>query len=480
MKKHYLSAACLLAGVAMFSSCSNEDDVINGGNNNQLVQTISLAVANTGDNFIGTRATAADRPLYSSEAKQSIENVKVVIYKLSENPNADEATITNAMYGADKEIVAQKLFTPWMNGGVSSSYNNEASGHGRQASWTLTTDDLIKEDGVYLAYAVGYNTDNYVSLGAFDALDKSSQATFPLTVDTKDEVKEIFAGSAIFKVTNDKKDQVKNPENAWHFNVSLTLHRQVAGAIGYFTNIPTKGNADHAQSVGSTLRLVASAKSKSAVFAGFNSVYTGDPSMDKKVKYVVNGYSESENNPNAKFYGSTNDDAYTVYSIELKDWFTEMDKNEDGILNGEDTWTKAIQGELNLKTGSVLGSSFLMPFQFVANKATFQLQMLDESGEIIRYWNIRLPQGGAGFQSQVGQTVTVVTKNGTSQAADAVESNINYSIVRNHLYTIGARDMGDNPTDPGTDPDKPQDLNNETLILKVNDNWEMVNHMDVD
>lgn len=476
----------------MFSSCSNDDDVINGGNGNasESLQTISLAVANTGDNFLGTRAV--DRPLYSSEANQSIENVKVVIYKLTGDPNDNftDADVKAAMYGDNKTIAAQKLFTPWMNGGVSSAYANVTDGHGRQASWTLATSDLIKEEGVYMAYAVGYNTDNYDALTAFNNLAKNGTANFPLTVATKDNaVKEIFAGSTLFKVVNNKKD---NGGDAWHFNASITLHRQVAGAIGYFTNIPTKGNADHANAEGTKLRLVASAKNSNAVFAGFNSDYKGSTDTEGNgttsttgVKYVVNGYTPAT--ADAKFYGSATDDAYSVYEISLAEWFhgTTMDTNSDDILNADDTWKNKLyesndgKGPLSLKEGSVLGSSFLMPFALVADKATFQLQMLDEQGEIIRYWNIRLPNATT-TDSQIDKKVSIVAEDGAVSESTVTETNVNYSIVRNHLYTIGARDMGDNPTDPGTDPDKPQDLNDETLILKVNDNWEMIHHMEVD
>ena len=132
------SAAFLMSGaLAMFSSCSNDEGVLNG-DNEEAVQTISLAVANTGDNFLGSRA---NRPLYSSEANQSIDNVKVVIYKLEGVGNVQSATAAN-MYGNNKTIVAQKLFTPWMNGGVSSLYSDAGNGHGRQASWTLATSRL--------------------------------------------------------------------------------------------------------------------------------------------------------------------------------------------------------------------------------------------------------------------------------------------------------------------------------------------------
>ena len=473
----------------MFSSCSDD---VNEGLESSPVQTISLAVANAGDNFAGTRA--ADRPLYSSEANQSIENVKVVIYKLDGVNEIADATSQN-MYG-EKTIVAQKLFTPWMNGGISSSYANAANGHGRQASWTLADGDLIKEEGVYMAYAVGYNTDNYGALTAFHALDKAGTATFPLNVaTTTNGVKEIFAGSALFKVTKKTVAGADNTES-YHFNVKLTLHRQVAGTIGYFTNIPTKGNADFATEDGAKLRLVASAKNTNAVFAGFNSDFiggvdangNGTPGTDANVKYVVNGYTSAT--ADAKFYGSTANDAFTVYEITLNEWFNgtdKMDTNDDGLLNGNDTWQNHIyaandgNGALKLQAGSVLGSSFLMPFALVENKATFQLQMLNAGGDVIRYWNIRLPKTQTATDSQIGKQVSIVSNAGAVTASTATESNINYSIVRNHLYTIGERDLGNNPdiTDP-VDPDKPQNLNDETLILKVNDNWEMIHHLEVD
>lgn len=476
------SAAFLMSGaLAMFSSCSNDEGVLNGGNE-EAVQTISLAVANTGDNFLGSRA---NRPLYSSEANQSIDNVKVVIYKLEGVGNVQSAT-AEKMYGNNKTIVAQKLFTPWMNGGVSSLYSDAGNGHGRQASWTLATADLIKTPGVYMAYAVGYNTDDYTELTAFNALAKDGTADFPLSVTVGEGVKEIFAGSTVFEVTEKTADAATTNNPSYHFNEKLVLHRQVAGAIGYFTNIPVKGNADHADAEGKKLRLVAAAENTKAVFAGFNSEYTGNEGKpsEENVKYVVNGNTGAK--ADAKFYGSAVNDAHTVYEVTLSDWFTGGDSNKDGLLNENDTWSNKIDAAndtVKVDKGSVLASSFMIPFQYVADKATFQLQMLDASGDIIRYWNIRLPQGGK--DSQVGKKVTLVKEDGTTTQEGLKEDiAINYSIVRNHLYNIGVRDNGNGgggTTDPQpTDPDKPQDLNDETLILRVNDNWEMIHQMEVD
>ena len=507
MDRKFFGGICLLTAAVTVASCSS-DDVIN--NEEQVVsgtQTISLAVANTGDNFVSTRAA---RPLYSSAAKQDINKVKVVIYKLRDQiwditmNNIADSLSRFTLYGQQK-IVAQKVFSPWMNSGVSSVYSNATVGNGRQASWTLATADQITEEGVYMAYAVGYNDSEYSALNTtsgFGALSKSTESsevkfTFPLSVaQTTTEsgvapVYEVFAGSAPFIVTKKEVGEGDNKTTSYQFDVPLTLHRQVAGTIGYFTNIPVKGNADHADKTGAKLRLVAANKSDNAVFAAFNSAYTGGegvPATDTtSVKYVVNGWDNSSKTAtyDAMFYGSSANDAYTVYEVTLKDWFTgldngssKMDTNGDGILNGNDTFTNPYSSNgLGVKTGCVLGSSFLFPFALVADKATFQLQMLSDDGTIIRYWNIRLQTSTS--DSQVGKKATLVSSNGSTSENGAEENVVNYSILRNHLYNIGTRNGGDSGTD-STDNDKAQDLNNETLILRVNDNWEMIHQMDID
>ena len=509
MDRKFLGGICLLTAAVTVASCSSDDAINTEETVVSGAQTISLAVANTGDNFVTTRAA---RPLYSSAAKQDINKVKVVIYKLRDqiwgiqSDNIADSLGSFTLYG-EKKIVAQKVFSPWMNSGVSSVYNNTSYGNGRQASWTLSTADQIKEEGVYMAYAVGYNDDEYDALkpstsSGFDGLTKSAtdsevKFTFPLSVaqttkgeeETVAKVYEVFAGSAPFIVTKKTVGEDGNATISYQFDVALTLHRQVAGTIGYFTNIPVKGNADHANKTGAKLRLVASNKSDNAVFAAFNSEYKSSPVSDSdKVKYVVNGWDNDTKTASydAMFYGSSANDAYTVYEVTLKDWFTGksgessmMDSNGDGILNSSDTWTNPIDNSNTapgVKKGCVLGSSFLFPFALVADKATFQLQMLDSENTIIRYWNIRLQTSTT--DSQVSQKATLVKSNGTTSENTTNENVVNYSILRNHLYNIGTRNGGDGGTDYSND--KAQDLNNETLILRVNDNWEMIHEMDID
>jgi len=118
----------------------------------------------------------------------------------------------------------------------------------------------------------------------------------------------------------------------------------------------------------------------------------------------------------------------------------------------------------------------------IEDKPTFQLQLLSDDGTIIRYWNIRLQTATSSSDSQIGKKATIVVAAGTTSENTVAENFVNYSILRNHLYSIGTRNNGDgggNVT-PDSDKDKAQPLNNETLILRVNDNWEMIHEMDID
>ena len=74
MKKSLLFSF-MVAGLVMMSSCTKEKVIVIGGDDSNAAQQIVLQVANTGDGL----QTRAGRPLYSSEAKQTIENVKVII-----------------------------------------------------------------------------------------------------------------------------------------------------------------------------------------------------------------------------------------------------------------------------------------------------------------------------------------------------------------------------------------------------------------
>lgn len=65
-------------------------------------------------------------------------------------------------------------------------------------------------------------------------------------------------------------------------------------------------------------------------------------------------------------------------------------------------------------------------------------------------------------------------------ALPVAETTQNFSFFRNHMYTLGKK--VDNTKDkPGTTtPDEPEPLDkSQSMILRVNDNWEVINRMTI-
>lgn len=456
MKKHYLSAACLLAGLAMFSSCSNEDDLINGGNGNgtEPEQVLTLKVSNS-DNTVKTRG----RDLYSSEAKQTIDKVRVVIYK--EDP---QGTLT---------VHAIKDFDQWNTDAISSIY--DTNGHGREAAWALKGEEKLKDGDTYKVVALGYTTNDYgTSLNSFTSLTtKTGTLTLPLTPAIAADgiaAEEIFAGALSELKVGDKGTLVIGQTNT---QPEVTLHRQVAGTFGYFTNIPAKDATGKFKAT--KLRLVAANVNTKLVLDKFNSVFT---TTNQNTQYVVNGLTSSTKN---KVNFNNGKQGYEVYSIDLGQWFTAGDSNQNGFLGEGDTWTNVITDDkAKFKEGSVFAGEFLIPSQYVDSQSTFELQLIGKpinGGDeevIIKHWNINNTE-------QNGQKATVVSGTDSYSWAEAAKADTetSYSIVRNHLYTLGHKGSDNSTTDP--DPDKPEDLSkNQDLVIKVNDNWEVIHEMEID
>lgn len=458
MKKYLCMAA---AGMLLFSACSNEDDVINNGNSSADFegQELIMKVVNTGDGL----TTRAARPLYSSEAGQKIDKVKLAIFKL------------NGL--AIESCVFEKTFDDWQNDGQNYGGDpDNKSDHGKYASLNLkkeiNPDELTNKGlapGDYMVYAVGYNSVSSVYTydpGLINIVkDWGEAAKFKsIKASTNGDAEEIFAGS-IAKITvgNDRNFTIvaDKPDN----NI-LYLHRQVAGAFGYFMNIPAVGpdgtKATH-------LRLVAADKNMTVNMTKFNTDFRVS---NNNVKYVVNG--ETSGTSDAKFKEGS--DGFVVYNIKLEDWFTAGDSNNDGVLGKNDTWdipqTIKDKGEFDAIPGTVFAGEFVIPF---ANKNanTFELQLVsgeDKTATILRTWTVNL---------KTKQTDVVGLENDTEIANESVSS---YSIVRNHLYTIGRKDVAKptDPTDP-TDPENPEDLSKgQILTLRVNDNWEVINQLDIE
>lgn len=447
MKKGMFFA--LAASSLLFSACSSDDAVVSTEGQNEAVQQIVLHVASSGDGL----TTRAGRPLYSSQALQTIQNVRVLIYKTDNT----------------KAIVKDAK----LNWKESSKYDN----HGRQLTLTFKGADRL-EAGSYKVMAVGYsdNSDYNYSLDVTSTAALSGKySDITATLKANAAAEEVFAGDAALTIGDDQK--ITNLTSGEEDGLDVTLHRQVAGSFGYFSNIPARVNGKDAK----TLRLVVRDKNDKLTFNNFNSSFTAAGATGSTIKYCVNG-STSTGAPlatDAKFKDGSN--GYVLYSIDLNVWFKNGDTNHDGLLTEEDGWTHAdIFKNTTLVKGSVFGSNFVIPFNLTSGKSTMELQLLDAAGDIIKTWTVSIP----------AKDVNTDATNGN--VAD--ESASIFNVVRNHMYNLGVKPSNGGKKDPDPsnpdpepkpdpdpdkpDPDKPEDLSkSQNLILKVNDNWEAIHQM---
>lgn len=417
MKKFFMSVAAL-AGMMSLAACSS-DDIVSPADND--VQTIQIAVASTGD-----KATRG-RDLNSEEPDQKIESVAVVI--------RDKAN----------KVVYQKVITDWQT--ASNIYTD--NGHGREYTLKLEKGKRLKA-GEYTITAVGYTEGDFKSNTILDATE-GNVAAGNFTAEEADgkAAQEAFAGESSINLLEDYAA----------INPSVTLHRQVAGYYGYFTSIPVKVDNKEVTDV----RLVARSKNTKLTYGNFNSNFT---TTNDKIMYVVNG-SEPATTKDAKFNGSAENDAYTVYNIKVTDWFTNSDTNKDGILDEKDDWINPLKskGYLTTQKGTIFAGGFAVPFA-ATDAATLELQLLDAKGEILKAWTVEMAAA-----QPTGQDVDKATL-----PAETVQ---NFSFFRNHMYTLGKK--VDNTDKPGTTtPDEPEPLDkSQSMILRVNDNWEVINRMTI-
>lgn len=426
MKKIYLCGV-VLAGAWVFQSCSGTDDAA-GAPDVGTDQIISLAVAN--GNGLATRA---GRPLLSSAADQSIENVVVYVVDASDNT-----------------IVATKTFSDWQNESADYRIND-----GRYAEFLL--DDKL-EDGTYRIFAVGYHDNSdYGDIPAALVSGSTFQENAVLTLATDDGAEELFAGSTeSFAV-----------QKAQGFKKEIVLNRQVAGVYVYAREIPYLEDA-------SMLRLVSTNENNLLILGQFiNMDMTDNGTGSGITTAVMNGASTAPEFDR------------TLATIDLNEWFITLeDADGDNLIDtgaGYANWQKPARysGVATFEKGSVFGGAFVIPFAKVDMAQTLKLQLTTASGDVKREWNVNLP---------ATDPYTLYSWNGLdfdSGVSVTEDANV-YNIVRNHLYGLGTRETDDPGNGTDTDPtpgdnDDPISLNNKhELKLIVNDNWEIIHDMELD
>ena len=431
MKKSLLFSF-MVAGLVMMSSCTKEKVIVVGGDDSNAAQQIVLQVANTGDGL----QTRAGRPLYSSEAKQTIENVKVIICK-------------------GNAVKYVKTVENWNT----SSSEYTTGGHGRMTTIEIPKDERLNEDGEYTVYAFGYHSgtayENLKDVIADIAVGSTFNPNTILNIAAGVKGEEIFAGSITFELK--KEIGFKRP---------VVLNRQVAGTFGYFEAVPYFEGA-------TKLQLVAPQRNTNLVlgeFANFDLLSNGKDENDDHINFVVNGTEKASDN--------------VIYEIELSEWFNALkDDNKDGLIDYDAAnWQNPYTGNANFKTGSVFGGTFLIPFAKVGEEKTFVLKLTDNMGLEYATWTVKLPT----TDKQTAEYTLKSWETNSFVSASCTDKVATYNVVRNHLYGIGERALDnpenpDKPTPDPSNPDKPEPLNKkQELTLRVNDNWEVIHKMEIE
>ena len=471
--------------VSALAACTSETpNPADGGNAADETQKLVINLSDGGDRL----TTRAGRPLHSSEPGQWVQHVTLYV--------------TN-----EQGIVLQKEIDEyvWAN---AVDYSN---GKQLEIAFRASEGEQLRE-GTYTVYAVAFSnpTDysispapkaetkiNDISNGAIynekvKSFDFSGKFSAVLNSGVAD-AEEIFAGVATIVSTKDSDGKPcltaksADDDDTPAGNAVITLNRQVAGTIGYFTNIPARvGDA-----VPTRIRLVAANRSDKVWFTNMITGETETTTVKKDVSWVINGSQSATLPKNAYYYGSdkTTYDAYEIYSIDLSQWFkfdgtdgrtifADCDLNNDGYVGKEDAIetssniSNCWENPQRLEPGSVFAGRFLIPFSLVSGKETFELQLLgNETGkpeQILKSWRVKVSADGKHDVTDVEVPTGVIVP--------AADQDYVYNIYRNHMYSIGKK-----TADGAIEGDGPADLNTaQDLIITVNSQWQIVHGMELE
>lgn len=503
MKKNYFFGAAALCGLLAFTSCGNDDDPILDGPGNEVATGEQVIVLDMQDTDV---LSTKSRPLYSTDNRGSEDVTDVMLYIFKEETGTQKLIKTIHVDNWDNTCEEYK--------------------YGRKRTIKLEGKDKLEAGSTYTIYAVGQNETEvegnpapFKFQGAVTAPNQDNQwKNIPGLLLTEDEIKQnithnfattpgsgfpylltkavsykdngdAFASRAVGEVfSGQSKPVTLEPKESVSWTV--LLKRQVAGVLGYFSNIPADGNAlvDGTTACWSTkLRLVASNRNdRLDMTIQLNK--QNDDATEVGKENIVNGFQSENLDEDAAFKGSTTNNAYTVYEINLEDWFTMGEKGwtdliedtEDGnkkYLGKTSGWKNPYEGTnaaVTVADGAVLAGEFVIPFDKDETLNTFELQLIgkkkgtdtsfdtsDSNEYILQTWSVKLDDA--------------------SIDATLKDTEYHYSIYRNHLYQIGKRGGGDDPDKPGVDPDKPQPLDkSQELVIKINDQWEFIHDLEID
>lgn len=503
MKKNYFFGAVALCGLLAFTSCGNDDDPILDGPGNEVATGEQVIVLDMQDTDV---LSTKSRPLYSTDNRGSEDVTDVMLYIFKEETGTQKLIKTIHVDNWDNTCEEYK--------------------YGRKRTIKLEGKDKLEAGSTYTIYAVGQNETEvegnpapFKFQGAVTAPGQDNQwKNIPGLLLTEDEIKQNithnfattpgsgfpylltkpvkydkdtkFASRAVGEVfSGQSKPVTLEPKESVSWTV--LLKRQVAGVLGYFSNIPAEGNdlSDGITECWSTkLRLVASNRNdRLDMTIQLNK--QNDDATEVGKENIVNGFSDSALGEDAEFKEGT-DNAYTVYEIDLTKWFSfgndgdwtgvAMDVDGKKYLGETSKWKNPYEGTnaaVTVADGAVLAGEFVIPFDKDETLNTFELQLVGKK---------KGNDQGKGFATDdndkeyILQTWSVKLDDASIDAT-LKDTEYHYSIYRNHLYQIGKRGGGDDPDKPGVDPDKPQPLDkSQELVIKINDQWEFIHDLEID
>lgn len=465
-----------LAGIALMllSACSDSSSPdAEGQSGKPQQQTFSVAVESVGELFEGGEgvnpaAVASRRPISSVTPTQTFDKLSILIVE----------------YQSPAKVVYKKTIDNWSNPDNKASIPwSTEDGMGRYATITLTGSECLEEGKTYMAYVIGYQSGTYGGYEPFKGVEvgDSFNHTEVATVPDDGYAEEVFAGAEIFWVENGViLSKLSDEAEAQHG--LMVARRQVAGTFGYFTRVPVQVNG----STVAKLRLVATKRNQTVIFGGFRSV---DDAFDFHKDNVINGM-DQRTDYDCALAGSAVNNAFSVYEIDLCKWFPgntkngllPLDMNGDGYLDSADTnWQTDEEaypkGTISLPSGTVFGDSFWISVVMTqedvdAGVPTFQMQMLDADGKVIKYWDVILRN-----YETAGENRTLVSlpdgENGRTVITelDNIDTETCFSIVRNRLYTMGEKNQSQNYGE-----DEPIDLSTAgVLVLDARHEWQIMN-----
>lgn len=196
--------AILACGLLTFSACSNDDAFnedetnVTAGETRNVELTFNFSV-NSGEQ------TRGGRPLYSSEALQQVNAMKVYVFKKS----------------GDDYVYSEEIK------GNNFGFNNSTAQGTESHSYTLT--NKLLADGTYKFLAVGYEEGYGTTFKALTMTPTTKLSELLLELNAGKNADEVFSGVS---------DPVTVSATSKSFNVGVKLNRVVAGILGYFKNVP--------------------------------------------------------------------------------------------------------------------------------------------------------------------------------------------------------------------------------------------------